>query len=77
MTVKVKFFASMRDEFGRAEDVLDYTPDMTLSQVWQAMAAGRAMPENVLAAVNKEHVKGDPQIADGDEVAFFPPVTGG
>jgi molybdopterin synthase sulfur carrier subunit len=35
------------------------------------------MPENTLAAVNMEYVGLDHQVLDGDEVAFFPPVTGG
>ena len=77
MTVTVKFFARMRDEFGRAEDTVDYVPDMTVSQVWEAVADAREMPDGLLVAVNMEHVKGDPCIGDGDEVAFFPPVTGG
>jgi len=35
------------------------------------------LPDNVLAARNMEYVKVDCTLADGDEVAFFPPVTGG
>ena len=35
------------------------------------------LPDNVLAARNMEYVKVDCPLADGDEVAFFPPVTGG
>ncbi len=77
MAVKVKFFASLREEFGRADDSVDYAPGLTVADIWCALSAGDAMPEGVLAAVNMEHVKGNPQINDGDEVAFFPPVTGG
>ena len=33
--------------------------------------------ENVIRAVNQEVTSGNPALADGDEVAFFPPVTGG
>ena len=32
---------------------------------------------NLLSAVNLEYAEGDHPVADGDEVAFFPPVTGG
>ncbi|MGB1686261.1 MAG: MoaD/ThiS family protein [Pseudomonadales bacterium] len=33
--------------------------------------------ENVRVAVNQELVKGNPRVKPGDEIAFFPPVTGG
>jgi len=33
--------------------------------------------ENVRVAVNQEMVNGDLQVRNGDEIAFFPPVTGG
>ena len=77
MTITVKFFARLRDEFGRGAATVDYAPDMTVSQVWRAVADGRGMPAGTLVAVNHEHVKGDARLGDGDEVAFFPPVTGG
>jgi sulfur-carrier protein len=35
------------------------------------------MPESMLAAVNMEYAELDFPVQDGDEVAFFPPVTGG
>ena len=77
MPVKVKFFARMREEFGRAEDQIDHAPGLKVSDVWRGMSGGEPMPEALLVAVNMEHVKGDPELRDGDEVAFFPPVTGG
>jgi molybdopterin converting factor small subunit len=35
------------------------------------------MPGNILMAVNQEYAEADQFVSDGDEVAFFPPVTGG
>ncbi len=77
MSIKVKFFARMREELGRAEDEMPYRAGLKVSDVWQEMSAGRAMPDALLVAINMEHRRGDPALSDGDEVAFFPPVTGG
>lgn len=75
--IKVKFFARIREEMGRAEDQVEYTPGLKVSDVWNRAGGAGAMPEAMLVAVNMEHVKGDPELQEGDEVAFFPPVTGG
>lgn len=76
MSIKVKYFASIREALGRSEDVLDVTSGMTAAQVWQKAAQYDA-PANTLVAVNEEFSDWQQSIADGDEVAFFPPVTGG
>ena len=76
-TIKVKFFARIREEMGRAEDQLDFRPGLKVSDVWSWASGDDAMPEAMLVAINMEHVKGDPELKEGDEVAFFPPVTGG
>ncbi len=39
--------------------------------------SGKELPDNILSAINMEYVKADARVKDGDEVAFFPPVTGG
>jgi len=74
--VRVKFFASLREQFGAGELDLPLRPGMSVSDVWAA-AAGQPMPEHVLMARNLEYVQGDCAVEDGDEIAFFPPVTGG
>ena len=77
MSVKVKFFARIREEMGRAEAQVEHIPGLKVSDVWRKFADDKAMPPALLVAVNMEHVKGDPELNEGDEVAFFPPVTGG
>ena len=77
MLIKVKFFARIREEMGRADDQVEFRPGLKVSDVWQTTSGGVAMPDSLLVAVNMEHVKGDPELKEGDEVAFFPPVTGG
>ena len=79
MSVTVKYFASLRERLGRSEDQLEL-PDggSTVADIWQRVSAsGPELPDNILTAINMEYVKPDARVRDGDEVAFFPPVTGG
>lgn len=77
MSIKVLFFASLRDELGRGEDDVDAANINTVADVWACVAAGKEMPSNLLMAVNQDYVNADAHVQDNDEVAFFPPVTGG
>ena len=77
MAITVKYFASLREKLGRGEDKVDFEDGMSLSRVWEKANDGEAMPDSLMTAVNMEYVKGDVELADGDEVAFFPAVTGG
>ncbi len=81
MTVKVLFFASLRERLGAAGVGLGDVPEPpTVSGVWRQVAGGVGGDmngANVLAAVNHEYAAPDTPVKDGDEVAFFPPVTGG
>ena len=80
--INVLFFAQVRELVGT--DSLALAPEFaTVEAVRQYLAAqeGRwslALEEGkLLAAVNQTLVSFDHPVADGDEVAFFPPVTGG
>ena len=77
MSIKVLFFASLRDALGRASDDIDAANIGTVADVWTAVAKGETMPSNLLMAINQDYVKADAHVKDNDEVAFFPPVTGG
>ena len=77
MSIKVLFFASLRDAIGRASDEIDAANMNTVADVWVAVADGETMPSNLLMAINQDYVKADASVQDNDEVAFFPPVTGG
>lgn len=79
MSITVKYFASLREVLGRGEDSLELGPEnITVSELWERIAdRKKTLPKNVLTAINMEYVKEDARIKDGDEVAFFPPVTGG
>ncbi len=77
MTVKVKFFASMRETLNQSELDIDSSQASTVADVWQIAAGDLPMPENTVCAVNQTHAGLTHPVTDGDEVAFFPPVTGG
>ena len=77
MSINVQFFASLRELLGRQQLAIDYSEGIDVSGVWQQASQGIAMPDNTLCAINMEYVKNNAQVQDGDEVAFFPPVTGG
>ena len=77
MAITVKYFASLRERLGRAEECLDAPLPSTVEEVWQRVGDGEPLAGNLLSAVNLEYAESDHPVADGDEVAFFPPVTGG
>ena len=78
MNVKVRFFASMRDRMGKAEDDLSMNGEtVSVADIWAQVTGGQPIPDSTLIAVNMEYTGADTTVKDGDEVAFFPPVTGG
>lgn len=77
MSIKIKFFASLRERVGKSEAELEASSDMTTLKVWQATTGKDTLDSNILIAINMEYVDSQHVVSDGDEVAFFPPVTGG
>lgn len=77
MAITVKFFASLRELVGKAEVKLEYSQPLTVTQVWMTVCDSSNFPEHILSAINLEYVDRDTVVQDGDELAFFPPVTGG
>jgi len=74
--IQVRFFASLRDKFGDGESV-EAVSNMLAEDVWFQLTQQELIPANVLIAVNQEYVDQNYPVQQGDEVAFFPPVTGG
>ncbi len=77
MAVTVKYFASLREHHGADRLLKSLGKGTTVADIWARASNGEALPDNVLMAVNLECVGADHPVEDGDEVAFFPPVTGG
>lgn len=77
MSIKIRYFASLREKQGRGEDTVEFEDGLSVSAAWSRANAGAPMPESLMIAVNMNYVKDDILLADGDEVAFFPAVTGG
>jgi len=77
MSINVQFFASLREFIGKQQASIDYSDAIDVTTVWQQTTSNEIMPDNTLCAINMEYVKKDALVKDGDEVAFFPPVTGG
>ena len=77
MSITVKYFASLRERLGRGEDRFEPPLPATVEEVWERVGDGEPLAGNLLCAVNLEYAEPDHPVADGDEVAFFPPVTGG
>lgn len=76
MSIQVRFFASLRETVGLEGATLEPVEGLTAGQAW-TQVTGVPMPSHTLVAINMEYAKHDDAVGDGDEVAFFPPVTGG
>ena len=78
MQVSVKYFASLREVIGEANSVVDIEEGTSVDSLWQSIIKRKNIEfDNVMMTVNMEYVKSEQQLMTGDEVAFFPPVTGG
>ena len=74
MRVTVRLFAGLRERAGWSERELDGVS--RVGDVWAALDLG-VEPPGLLYAVNKSYVERDQQLAEGDEIALIPPVSGG
>jgi sulfur-carrier protein len=82
--IRILYFARLREEVGISEEIMPIRTGVTLTELLAQLNArgGRwsdalGNDRRVLMAVNQEVVEGGRVLREGDEVAFFPPVTGG
>ena len=75
MSIQVKFFASLREKLGQSD--IELAAASTALDAWNQATQNKPVPDNLLVAINLDYAKLGTPVQDGDEVAFFPPVTGG
>jgi molybdopterin synthase catalytic subunit/molybdopterin converting factor small subunit len=76
LRVRVRLFAGLRERAGATERELELPDGAHVADVWTPLDLGEE-PAGLLYAVNKEYALGDRLLADGDEIALIPPVSGG
>jgi molybdopterin converting factor subunit 1 len=81
MKVRLRFFASLREQLRMSECEIELPERATVRRAWDAVCAEHPGLERFAAsvsfAVNREYADGEASLHDGDEVAFIPPVSGG
>lgn len=84
MSVKLRFFASLREALGVASEEIELPSEAKTVLALRGHLAARGgewarltESANLRCAVNQDMATAATLVRDGDEVAFFPPVTGG
>ena len=85
MKLKIRYFASVREKVGRDAEEIELPAGVATVAALRSHLRGRGgvyedtFSERILlrAAVNQDMVQPSAPVKAGDEVAFFPPVTGG
>ena len=76
MKVAVKLFAALREQRGAREVELELEDGARVDDVWAALGLGDE-PAGLVYALNRTYVDRQAALAEGDEVALIPPVSGG
>lgn len=75
----IKYFASLKEKIGVAEETI-VSKEISVQEtikILKGKYGDDIFPDNILCSVNHEIVRPEHRIKAQDEVAFFPPVTGG
>ena len=76
MRVTVRFFAGLREQAGSSRREVELPDDAAVQDLWPALDLGQE-PAGLLYAVNRAYAERTDRLAEGDEVALIPPVSGG
>ena len=81
MTVRVKFFAMLREKIGEEEVILQLPDGATTTTFWQMLIKQypQLKPYRTQSrlAVNRTYVLNEQPLQEGDEITIIPPVSGG
>jgi MoaE-MoaD fusion protein len=77
VNVTIRLFAALREQAGTSRVELELPEGAHVSDVWSALALGGDEPPSLAFAVNKGYADRSHVLAEGDEVALIPPVSGG
>lgn len=85
MPVKLVYFAWVREQIGKSEELLTIPANVTtvsgllhyLAGFDDNYAQALRFPDVIRVAINQEHVEHDSLLSDAREIALFPPMTGG
>lgn len=83
--IEILYFARIKEMLGVGSEQIELTEDIDdiaslidyLCDARDARWRSALQQENLLVAVNQTMVKADHGLREGDEIAFFPPVSGG
>ena len=81
MRVRVRLFASLREAAGTEIVELDLPEGATAAEAWHRLAEAHpslsSRRRSLAVAVNRRYARFDEPVAEGDEIVFIPPVSGG
>ena len=78
--MKILYFASLKENLNTAHDEIKIVSPVSISSIKKQLIdkyGEQHFPDNILCAVNHEMANESTKVCESDEVAFFPPVTGG
>ena len=85
MSIRILYFARLREDMGIAQEMVELPAEVVDVKSLRAFLAARggasakafAVAKAVRVSVNQDLARNDTPVKAGDEIAFFPPVTGG
>ena len=78
--MKILYFASLKENLNTDHDEINVVSPVSISSIKKQLIekyGEQHFPGNILCAVNHEMANESTKVCESDEVAFFPPVTGG